>query len=399
MQPILDLEKEYGLVLEGGGGKGAYQIGAWKALREVGVKIKGVAGTSVGALNGAMICMDNMDRAVELWENIAYSKVMDVNDEQMQRLFARDIESDMLKEVLKDALRIVADRGADITPLKRLIAENVDEEKIRKSPMDFFCCTYSITDRKELEVDMKALPDGQMQDMLLASAYLPVFKNEKLHGKTYTDGGRTNVLPVNTLVNRGYEDVILLRIFGRGHVKRFEIPEHVNVYEIAPKVSLGSILQFDAQKSRRNLKVGYYDAKRLIYGLAGKIYYIEESGEECYYLEKLLQSDPEAQRQVLLEHRLPEDSDKRLRILVENLFPLMAEELKLGKNWTYKELYLSMLEATARKYRVPKYEIYTPESLLECIQKKAAKAEREEICYEFKRTSLFDPAGLHPGGN
>ena len=60
MKLRIDLEKEYGIVLEGGGARGAYQIGVWKALREAGMKIKGVAGTSVGALNGALICMDDL---------------------------------------------------------------------------------------------------------------------------------------------------------------------------------------------------------------------------------------------------------------------------------------------------------------------------------------------------
>ena len=83
----------------------------------------------------------------------------------------------------------------DIAPLRRLIEENVDEDVIRKSPMDFYSCTYSLTDRRELNVDMKTVPEGQMKDMLLASSYLPGFKNEKLHGKTYVDGGATNVLP------------------------------------------------------------------------------------------------------------------------------------------------------------------------------------------------------------
>ena len=32
--PKIDLNREYGIVLEGGGAKGAYQVGAWKALRE-----------------------------------------------------------------------------------------------------------------------------------------------------------------------------------------------------------------------------------------------------------------------------------------------------------------------------------------------------------------------------
>jgi hypothetical protein len=44
MKPVLDTEKEYGLVLEGGGAKGAYQIGAWKALKEAGIRIKGIRG-------------------------------------------------------------------------------------------------------------------------------------------------------------------------------------------------------------------------------------------------------------------------------------------------------------------------------------------------------------------
>ena len=43
MEPVLDLTKEYGIVLDGGGARGAYQIGAWKALKEAGVKINAVA--------------------------------------------------------------------------------------------------------------------------------------------------------------------------------------------------------------------------------------------------------------------------------------------------------------------------------------------------------------------
>ena len=45
MKPIIDLNKEYGLVFDGGGARGAYQIGAWRALSEAGVKISAVAGT------------------------------------------------------------------------------------------------------------------------------------------------------------------------------------------------------------------------------------------------------------------------------------------------------------------------------------------------------------------
>ena len=75
MEPLLDLSKEYGLVLDGGGARGAYQIGAWKALREAGVRINAVAGTSVGALNGALICMDDPEKAEKIWQEIGRAHV------------------------------------------------------------------------------------------------------------------------------------------------------------------------------------------------------------------------------------------------------------------------------------------------------------------------------------
>ena len=57
----------------------------------------------------------------------------------------------------------------------------------------------------------------------------------------------------------------------------------------------GSIIEFQQKRSRQNLKIGYYDAKRLIYGLSGRIYYIEETREEWYY-EKILEGLSEIEK-------------------------------------------------------------------------------------------------------
>lgn len=105
MNHEFDFEKEYGLVLEGGGAKGAYQIGVWKALLEIGVKIKGVAGVSVGALNGALICMGDCVGAKELWSDIKYSTVMKVNDEIIEKLRNRNFKEIDLKELTKDTIK------------------------------------------------------------------------------------------------------------------------------------------------------------------------------------------------------------------------------------------------------------------------------------------------------
>ena len=140
MEPLLDLTKEYGLVLDGGGARGAYQIGAWTALEEAGVKVCAVAGTSVGALNGALICMDSVENAQKVWAEMKFSRVMDVDDEWMQHLFSKDGK---LKEVLSELWKKLSDGGVDVTPLRNLIHEMVDEEKIRIFPKVLWKTFYS----------------------------------------------------------------------------------------------------------------------------------------------------------------------------------------------------------------------------------------------------------------
>ena len=51
--------REYGLVLAGGGTKGAYQVGVWKALKELNINVKGIVGASIGSLNGALFLQDD----------------------------------------------------------------------------------------------------------------------------------------------------------------------------------------------------------------------------------------------------------------------------------------------------------------------------------------------------
>ena len=145
MKLRIDLEKEYGIVLEGGGARGAYQIGVWKALREAGVKIRGVAGTSVGALNGALICMDDLEKAEEIWGTMTYSTVFRVDDPMIAKLKKFGVRSMKMTDAAAEFKRVVSDRGLDISPLKKLLEDTVDEERIRRSPRDFCAASFSVT--------------------------------------------------------------------------------------------------------------------------------------------------------------------------------------------------------------------------------------------------------------
>lgn len=363
----LDPTKEYGIVLEGGGAKGAYQVGAWAALLEAGIKIKGIAGTSVGALNGALMCMDDLREAEKLWDNISWSQVMDIDDTLIEQWKARDFSSLSLHELLAEGKRILKDRGLDITPLKQMIERTIDEDKIFQSDKEFFVSTISLSDRKPLIVNMKEVAEGEMKDMLLASAYLPGFKRERLGGKLYADGGGANNVPVDVLADRGYKDIIVIRIYGLGYdtEKSFVIPEDVSLYHIAPRQNLGGILEFDKKKTRRNRKLGYLDGKRLLYGLAGKRYYIDASGSEAYYFDKMM-SEAELLKGYLMRGILQEELEEPFgyRKYTEVIFPRLAQEFGLEKDWDYRDLYVSVLEHLAGKLRISRMRVYSVPELL-----------------------------------
>ena len=369
----LDLTKEYGIVLEGGGARGSYQIGAWKALREAGIKIRGIAGASVGALNGALICMNDLEKAEEIWENIRYSQVIDVDDDVIETVKKLDLKSLNLVKVAEDAKKILKDKGLDITPLKNLIESVVDEDKIRSSDRELYLTTYSVTDRELLVLNAKDIPDGEIGDMLLASAYFPAFRNDKLGGKRYLDGGGWNNVPINILLEHDYKDILVIRIYGLGYdsERTTEIPEDVHVTHIAPRQDLGGILEFDRTRARKNMTLGYYDAKRVLYGLEGRWYYLYAPESDVYYFERFLTEIEEFTRCGLLP--MPEQIPEELsgyRIYTEQVFPFLAQRMKLKKNWTYKELYLSFLEDTARSFRISRFHIYTPAELKQKINEK-----------------------------
>lgn len=363
-----DFTKEYGLVLEGGGAKGAYQIGVWRALLSYGVKIKGVSGVSVGALNGALMCMGDYDQAEQLWRELNYSAIMKVDNDQMEKIIGHHLKELNFKELKKDISKFLKDKGIDITPLKDLIDKWVDEDKIRNSDMEFIFGTFLVSKLKEVEISTKEMENENLKDYLLASASLPAFKKDKLNGLKYMDGGLFNNVPIDMLINRGYKDIIVIRIFGRGLEKPVKIPRDVNVIEIAPRIKLGGTLEFNTTKIRRNMMVGYYDGLRCLKSLEGKIYYIDNDLTEEACGLKFINTN-EAVKMGLLEYYKEEYGPgvSYTRQFVEIVCPYLADTLKLKKEWSYRELYLSLLELCAKSLKLTKYRVYTQEELKSAI--------------------------------
>lgn len=358
---ILDPSREYGLVLEGGGAKGAFQIGAWRALKEAGIRIRGVSGVSVGALNGALICMDDLEKAENIWENMDTSVVLSLN-----------MSPENLQEAAAEVKRIIKDRGLDIAPLRKLIHETVDEEKIRNSPCELYATTFSITDLQLLKKDVKTMPPGEIEDILMASAYLPGFKSEKLGGKLYADGGTLDNVPIQVLLDQGYRDIIVIRIYGIGldRVRWTKIPDGTKVFYIAPREDLGGMLEFDRKRSRKNMALGYLEACRLLYGLKGRRYYIDAPHGEPYYFDRMM-SELELLK-LYLREVLDEETMACMdgyRFFTEHIFPELARKWELPENWNYKDIYLGLLEELAARFQLSRYRVYTADELAGAVHR------------------------------
>ena len=350
MELKIDNSKTYAIALEGGGAKGGYEIGVWQALDEAGIKYNAVSGTSVGALNGGLMAMRDLPRAIDAWNNMKLGKVIELDEEQeenLSRAFNGDIGLDDVQRLIPEALEIIKNRGLDVAPLRAWVREVVDAKAIKESDVELYIATVSITDRKALEVKVNDLPEDQICDMLLASAYHPTFRLEKLGGKFYTDGGFVDTLPLHALVTNGYKDIIAVRIPGIGHNRRFKMPDDVNVTYIATNADLGGVLNFDAEQSRRDMAIGYLDAKRVLYGLYGKHYYIERSMTDREALNMLLDS---------LE------TGENLRQFCERDLPRVVRHLDAEGD--YYELLIAVLEDAAAKQDIDNMRIYKDTELV-----------------------------------
>ena len=354
MELKLDASKEYAIALEGGGAKGAYEIGVWKALQEAGIRFNAVSGSSVGALNGAMFAMGDLDKAVEFWQNIRFSQVMNVDDTTMKRVFNKDFKDLDIRSLFKGAVDTVKQGGFDVEPLRALLREAINEDEVLASPVNFYLVTYSVTDRKELDIDVKSLEKGELYDMLLASAYFPAFKHEKLGGKMYTDGGVQDVVPVHSLTSRGYKDLIVIRIFGVGVEKRFKMPEDVNVTTIAPNQDLGNVLNFSGEQSRYNMRLGYYDGKRVLYGLYGSTYYIDRTMTE------------ETAYGFLKEMALFNSPGLSLRDVHEKALPELVKAAEAEGD--YYDVFVKVLEKAAQELMLDQFAVYTDADLYHAVR-------------------------------
>ena len=355
-----------GLVLEGGGAKGAYHIGVWKALRELGIDIDGVAGTSIGAINGAMVVQDDFDLAWEIWYNMKPSVVFKGDEAWMEKIIRMDLETEDFNKIRMSLRRFVSEGGLDISPLRALLKRTLKEDVIRASQKVFGFVTVSLSDFKPLDVYLPEIPQGMLTEFLMASANLPIFKLERIDGKLYIDGGFYDNLPVRLLQQKGFKEIICVESQGLGLKQKFET-SGLELTRISPSGDVGRTLEVIPETLHRNLKMGYYDTLKVYKGYKGSQYYIDGLRDAGYYIDRFARMDEAVIAQLATLLGLKDKSPQRL--LFEDLIPKLCELLKLDHTATYPEVALALMEYGAEKVGLDRFGVFSDEALADRVLK------------------------------
>ncbi|MBO4380602.1 MAG: patatin-like phospholipase family protein [Clostridia bacterium] len=254
--------EKIGLVLEGGGVKGAYQVGALRAIEEYGISFDGVVGTSIGAVNGALYLEGGYSKLYEMWKDVDTDTIFDIDPKYLRNLKQKDIDLDTLVYVGKCVFSISDILKNTHAKCSAFLTAHVSEEELRKSPLDYGCVTYDLTDRRPIEVMKENVPEGKLVDYIIASATYPALPPKVIDNKKYIDGGVWDNMPVNLIAHKGYKKILVIRtnVKDKQPQRKFDFDPSVEVRYIIPKVDLGKAMAFSHNRVMSFMAKGYGDA-------------------------------------------------------------------------------------------------------------------------------------------
>ena len=265
--------KKTALVLSGGGSRGAYEIGVWKALKELDIKIDMVFGTSVGSINGALIAQGDLAAAENLWYELETTMVFDLPDD----------------DALSYAKEMVLHGGAGTSGLETLMDQYFDEEKVRSSGMDYGLVTTKFPSMNGAFLHADQIPGGQLGDYIMASSScFPFVRKCVIGDSSYIDGGYSDNLPVEMAMERGATTIIAVDLQAMGTVRKSTIDDAREkcdeFHMIKSPVDLGNFLVFDTANSKRIMTLGYLDALRHFGKYDGIRYTFEKNQFKAHHL-------------------------------------------------------------------------------------------------------------------
>ncbi len=266
------------VVLSGGGTRGAYELGVWRAFREIGIDYQIVTGTSIGSINGALMAVNDYKQCEEMWANLVMEDMM------VDGITITNTMEDFYNQkqgLLSFLKKYVKNKGIDNSPFSDFVKKNLDEDRIRKSKIDYGLVTVKFPSLEPFMHSKKDIPKGLLKEFVIASSSVfPAFPMHKIGEETYVDGCYHDNLPIDLAVEMGAEDIIAVDLH--------TTPQHPNyakrpfVKTILPTHDLGGILDFDKTLMKRNTSLGYWDTLKAFGKLKGRKYYFTPESVDAH---------------------------------------------------------------------------------------------------------------------
>lgn len=287
-------DKKVSLVLEGGGVKCAYQVGALMALEENGYSFNAISGASFGALNGALYIEGGVKKLFDFYTSLQTKDIfLDENICNFVNLYNGEKQcftNAFLTFMKENASTFFNDRNKVSDYYHAYIAYLVNEEAIINSDIDYMFSVLEVKNNpltlpmiigayfsrnmaplKLLEnngtitskiINKKDVAKGLLPLYVASSANYPFFNPLTVEDRYYLDGGITNNVPYEPLLSSKDKKIVIIRT--KDDELQGKMPQNENILVITPSENLGSSLQFTHDNIMYLIKLGYQDTLKLL---------------------------------------------------------------------------------------------------------------------------------------
>lgn len=276
-----------GLVLAGGGGKGAYELGVWKALRELNLTkyISVFSGTSIGAFNSVLFAMDEMEKAEKLWEEVTMEKLVPVSKTELIKrgigLYIGGKNLQLAKKFLTDKLEhgAISNDGA-----VEMVEKYLDFDKIKENGRICYAVCTKLPNLNTKYFRINDYDNETAKKIVLASASLPlIYDSTEIFGEKYIDGGIADNVPIQPVYGEGCDIIIVVLLSKDVQIDRSLYPNSSLIIISPENLSENTItgtLNLDTAAKRIRIIEGYNDTINKIDPIIKLIKFVNKKEEE-----------------------------------------------------------------------------------------------------------------------
>ena len=276
-----------GLVLSGGGGKGAYELGVWKALKELKLDkyIDVFSGTSIGAFNAVLFAQDNIEAAEALWDEVTMDKIVPISKFELLKkgigLFIGSKNINFAKKYLNQKIYegAVSKDGA-----KEIIDKYLDIEAVKKNKKICYAACTELPDFNVKYFKINDYNEDLAKEIIIASSSLPlIYEAAHIMEGRYIDGGISDNTPIQPIYSEGCDIIIVVLLSKDVRINRSLYP-NANIIELYPRNLnenvLNGTLNLDNKAKKNRIKEGYEDTIRMIKPIMKMVEYKVKLEEE-----------------------------------------------------------------------------------------------------------------------